>query len=96
MAEEETFDTPYGRWIGLEDTPYWELLQPAPGDVVEFTTSHIPGHVGSSAKAAYGVRGITRAQDGSVLMHGRCIGCDDEEVGKTLTNLLNRRHLPLH
>ena len=95
MAEEDTYRKPYGQWLYLEDSPGWECLD-EPGEVVEFTTQHVPGHLGSGAIGAYLVRECSRAPDGSMVLKGRCVGCDNEEVGKTLSTLLNRHYLPLH
>eukprot|EP00435_Cladocopium_sp_Y103_P062529 s1948_g24.t1 len=66
------------------------------GDVVEFDTMLVSPHLGSTAVGAFLVTHVTEAADGSIELHGRCIGCDDEEVGKTLSNLLNRRQFLLH
>ena len=96
MAEEDTYRKPYGQWLYLEDSPGWECLDIEPGEVVEFTTQHVPGHLGSGAIGAYLVRECSRAPDGSMVLKGRCVGCDNEEVGKTLSTLLNRHYLPLH
>ncbi|CAL1140246.1 unnamed protein product [Cladocopium goreaui] len=96
MAEEGAEGTPYGQWLSVEDSPIWEGLQLEPGDVVEFTARLVADHLGSGAHAAYLIREFSNYMDGSLLLRGRCLGCNDEEVGKTLTNLLNRRRLPLH
>ena len=96
MAEEGAERTPYGQWLSVEDSPIWEGLQLEPGDVVEFTARLVADHLGSGAHAAYLIREFSNYMDGSLLLRGRCLGCNDEEVGKTFTNLLNRRRLPLH
>lgn len=85
-----------GTWISLTDSPAWELFTPEEGDVVEFSTSLVTGHLGTAGIAALLVTHVARAEEGSLVLGGRVVGCDNEEVGKTLSTYINRRHMSVH
>ena len=82
--------------MSAEEPAGWDALAPRPGDVLEFITEHVPGFLSSDATAAFLVREAQTAEDGSLLLQGRSIGCDDEAVGKELSSLLNRKSGSLH
>ena len=84
-------------WVAIEDADYaWENFLPQPGDVVEFEASLVPQHLGSLSIAAFLVLAVEEAADGSLVLQGRCVGSDNDDVGKTLSSMINRRLGALH
>eukprot|EP00435_Cladocopium_sp_Y103_P056561 s1780_g19.t1 len=65
----------------------------APGDRRERKRRGFEGTVG---EAALLVTSVKRLEDGSLVLGGRVVGCNVEEVGKELSNLVNRRSMPIH
>ena len=66
------------------------------GEVVEFRTDSIPEFIGSDHWAAFVVTDVKAESDASVVLEGRFVGANDEEVSKQLSTLINRRHKSLH
>ena len=86
-----------GAWVALGDPDHaWSSFLPQVGDVIEFETALVPPHYGVGGLGAFLVVKVEEAADGSLLLSGRCVGCNDEEIGKVLSSLLNRRQGVLH
>lgn len=85
-----------GCWVTPAEPTLWEVFQPEVGDIVEFDASLVTGHIGTQAIGALLVLKVDKAEEGSPVIQGRVIGCDDEGVSKTLSNLVNRRHRGVH
>ena len=97
MAEERARGAAEGEWRKLEDgSGLWEQFRPQVGDIVEFETGLVEGHEGSSHIAAYLVTAVRETGEGSLELGGRCVGCNQEEVAKVLSSLLNRKQQALH
>ena len=97
MAEERARGAAEGEWRRLEDPDYvWEGFRPRAGDIVEFETGLVEGHLHSGHYGAYLVTSTRETGEGSLELSGRCVGCNHEEAGKTLSSLLNRKQQPLH
>ena len=97
MAEERARGAAEGEWRRLEDPDYvWEGFRPRAGDIVEFETGLVEGHLHSGHYGAYLVTSTRETGEGSLELNGRCVGCNHEEAGKTLSSLLNRKQQPLH
>lgn len=97
MAEERARGAAEGEWKRLEDPDFvWESFRPRVGDIVEFETGLVEGHLHSGHYGAYLVTSTRETGEGSLELNGRCVGCNHEEAGKTLSSLLNRKQQPLH
>ena len=85
-----------GEWIEIDFGAEWQGFAPQSGDILELATALVPGHQGSTAVAALLVTSVRKTGEGSLEWQGRIVGRSDDAVGKELSNLVNRRHHPLH
>ena len=99
MAEEENpRNAEEGEWVDSSEEEKWRSFRIQVGDVLEFETSLVLAS-GLDASAGYAsmiVLEVGEASAHGVMVRGRFLGCNNKEVGKALTNHMNRRRAPLH
>eukprot|EP00435_Cladocopium_sp_Y103_P019621 s4562_g4.t1 len=98
MAAREDTSRGYkeGDWLDWDDPEAWEKLFPLVGDVLEFDTELVLASGGAGTVGACLITSVSRERADGVVIYGRFVGSNNEEVAQLMSNHMNRRKLPLH
>lgn len=96
MAEEiEKEDLEEGFYVVPSD-PRWLKVIFTGKEVLEFETYEDVNGSRIKVTGALLVNSLSENEAKELLVYGRYVGCDNEEVTKSFSNNVNRRNLPLH